>query len=229
MTKIQTFLLGLFLTVAASAGVVYAADPGNRSTTPQLWTRQFGIVYTPTINLQTAIFGLSGSDDCFRFFDGQDGAFICYQTATGTVGMSATGSSTFAGVTMSNGTISANATDFPLTTTWLNGLASVQTLGGHKLNAAQGFNLNAVTLYTSVAASGAGNTVLRVTDGTNNCDATFSCTTDNNTTGVKRVDTTGSCTFAAGASLTLSVQTAGCATTQPTIKNIDWVGSGAIP
>jgi hypothetical protein len=134
------------------------------------------------------------------------------------------GVATASSLAIASGPVLASQTEWPFVSVWLNGLASVQTLGGIKVGAGYGLIITNVTFYTSVVATGAGNTVLRISDGTNNCDATLSCTTVNNTTGAKAATPTGTCTFATGATLTASVQTAGCATTQPTLKNIQWMG-----
>ena len=86
--------------------------------------------------------------------------------------------------------------------------------------------------YSSSAAVGAGSIVFRVTDGTNVCDCTASCTTTGvtgfgnggTTVGGKRIACTGACLFPANTSFSFAVQTAGCATTQPTLTTMSVLG-----
>lgn len=89
--------------------------------------------------------------------------------------------------------------------------------------------VQAITMRVSTGGGGgAGNVVVRVSDGTNNCDATFACTgtgvTQVGASGPKRAATTGACTFAASALLTVSVPTAGCTSTQPAVQNLAVLG-----
>jgi len=95
---------------------------------------------------------------------------------------------------------------------------------GHVLPA-RSFTVAGVATYVSVVSGGgAANTTIRVSDGSNNCDCNLACNTVTNSTGAKRATCTGTCTFAPGALLTVNVQTAGCTTTQPTLRNVDIVG-----
>lgn len=106
-------------------------------------------------------------------------------------------------------------------------LSGSAPLGGHKLPAARGFTLAAVACNVSTAAGSATSSmVIRVTDGSVNCDSTVDCTSnDVRAGGAKRYETlSGTCAFAAGSALTASVQTA-CSTAQPTITNCDFVGT----
>lgn len=101
---------------------------------------------------------------------------------------------------------------------------TVQTYGGHKLPADQGVTVTSVTAYVSVVSGGgASNTVFRISDGSNNCDATITCASTQST-GSKRIDgasLSGTCSFAAGSALTFAVQSSGCTTSQPAIKQLE--------
>lgn len=98
-------------------------------------------------------------------------------------------------------------------------------LGGHKLPTTAGFRVDAITWFcTTAAGTATGTMTLRVTDGTNNCDAVVDCTTtDVRATGTKRIATTGACAFAPGAALSASIQ-AQCLTAQPSVTGLDVVG-----
>lgn len=114
-----------------------------------------------------------------------------------------------------------------LWTTYRNTALTVSmSLAGRVLPAARGFRIEAVAMNVNTSSSGAGNTVITVTDGTNACTATFACL--NTTTGPRRVSTVTSagagCQFAAGATVTASVTTAGCATTQPSPMFVEFLG-----
>jgi hypothetical protein len=111
-----------------------------------------------------------------------------------------------------------------------NPLASSGDLGGKLLPTARGFVVRSVGVrIVTGSGGGAGNTVLRITDGTNNCDATLACSVSQ-AAGTYRSDQTasfalsGACVFAAGAAVRATVQTAGCTTTQPTAVNFDVMG-----
>jgi hypothetical protein len=84
---------------------------------------------------------------------------------------------------------------------------------------ARGVTVSALTCRISAQSAGTGNTTVRVSDGTNNCDCVASCAGTGvsafGDAGMKRVACSGGCTFAASAVLTMSV-TAGCGTTQAT-------------
>ena len=108
-----------------------------------------------------------------------------------------------------------------LASLYTNAVNNANTYGGWYLT--QPFTITHVAVYVNNASGTGTNNILRITDGSNNCDATFSCTTDINTTGVKAKVTTGTCNFAAGASLVLSETTAGC-TPDPTLKSITLLG-----
>lgn len=97
------------------------------------------------------------------------------------------------------------------------GVNNVQTYGG--MNLLYGFTVVEVTFLVTAIAGAGTNNVIRISDGTNNCDVTFSCTTELNTTGVKTKAPSGTCTFATGADLTFSETTAGC-TPDPTIRSL---------
>lgn len=105
---------------------------------------------------------------------------------------------------------------------YTNAVNNVQTYGGAALQTP--FTVTNVAIYVSNAGGAGTNDIIRISDGTNNCDATFSCGSVLNTTGVKSVAPTGSCTFPAGANLVLSETTAGC-TPDPTLKNIIFRGA----
>jgi len=108
---------------------------------------------------------------------------------------------------------------------WRNGATTGTALiGGHGLPSDRGFIVTAITMNVStVGGGGAGTTVVRITDGTNNCDATFLCTATASL-GVKRSAATGTCSFPAGALLAGSFLSSTCTTTQPSINNADVVG-----
>lgn len=72
------------------------------------------------------------------------------------------------------------------------------------------------------SGGGAGNTVITITDGTNSCTATFTCASTQSGTGIVSATLAGTCTFPANASITSSVTTAGCTTTQPTLLLNFW-------
>jgi hypothetical protein len=133
----------------------------------------------------------------------------------------------------------AGPTEFTLISWWFNAAAATGSCPatgtgciGHKLPA-QAFTVTGVTAYASIASGGgAANTVLTITDGTNTCTATIPCNSappaGTSAAGLVRVSTANGagtgCVYAASAGLTFSVTTAGCTTTQPTLKNIDVVG-----
>lgn len=77
------------------------------------------------------------------------------------------------------------------------------------------------------SGGGAANTVITLTDGTNTCTLTVACTASQ-TTGVKPATVANGagtgCMYAAGASITASVTTAGCTTTQPSAMTIKVYG-----
>lgn len=108
-----------------------------------------------------------------------------------------------------------------LASLYTNSVNNPATYGGWYLT--KPFTVTHISIYVSNAAGAGTNDVLRVTDGTNNCEVTFSCASDLNTTGVKFKTPSGTCVFAAGASLVLSETTAGCAP-DPTLKNITIMG-----
>lgn len=65
---------------------------------------------------------------------------------------------------------------------------------------------------------GTTNAIYRVSNGTNNCDTAFAC---NATAGPHAVTLTGTCTFAAGDTLTLSVNSQGDCTTAPNVRSVE--------
>lgn len=95
------------------------------------------------------------------------------------------------------------------------------------LPASRGFVLkNLSAWFNTASGGGAGNTVIQFTDGTNVCTFTLACATSQ-TPAVRRISAAGACTFAPGATVTGTVATAGCTTTQPGIVNAialgDWL------
>ena len=74
----------------------------------------------------------------------------------------------------------------------------------------------------SVAGAGTNNTI-RISDGTNNCDAVFDCATDLNTSGNKMKVPTGTCIFPPNVFLTFSETAAGC-TPDPNLSSIAAIG-----
>lgn len=108
-----------------------------------------------------------------------------------------------------------------------NGAMSSVALGCRKLRT-RGFIFEAVNLGVYVAGGGgAGNTVITITDGTNTCTATFACSTTNATGGKEVVVANGAgtgCAYAVGADVCASVTTAGCTSTQPAVRNVEFSG-----
>lgn len=107
-------------------------------------------------------------------------------------------------------------------------LAAAAGLGGHVLPS-RGFRVTAFVAQSSAAGVGAGTVTLRISDGTNNCDAAADCVTTGlsawGNTGPKRLRVTnGVCSFAPGAYLTATVLSTTCATTQPSITISSVVG-----
>jgi hypothetical protein len=108
--------------------------------------------------------------------------------------------------------------------------ATSSTTGGHVLPGSR-FALTGVSMHVMTAASGTGNFVLTMTDGTNTCVATFACAgtavTQVGGTGAKRVtpaDGAGTgCVYAPNAALTVSVSS-GCSVSNPGIRNINFLG-----
>lgn len=104
-------------------------------------------------------------------------------------------------------------------------LTASLNLGGRSLPASRGATITAIDMHVYTGGGGgAGTTVVRVTDGTNNCDATFACATTN-AAGVPRVAPSGTCSFAAGAQLRMSVTATGCTSTQPSVTTISALGA----
>lgn len=149
-----------------------------------------------------------------------------------------TGTQTFAGNKTFTGSV-ATPTEHTLLTWFLNAAAATGACpatgtgcAGHLLPA-QAFTVTGITGFASVASGGgAANTVLTVTDGTNTCTVTIPCNSappaGTSTAGLVRVAAANGagtgCVYAASAALTVSITTAGCTTTQPTLRNIDLVG-----
>lgn len=154
-------------------------------------------------------------------------------------GVVSTGAQTFAGKKTFVGQISS-ASSHTLLTWYFNAAAATGACPatgtgcvGHVLPA-QPFTVTGITGYASVASGGgAANTVLTVTDGTNTCTVTIACNVappaGTSTAGALNVAAANGagtgCAFPASATLTASVTTAGCTTTQPTLRNLDLVGS----
>lgn len=107
-------------------------------------------------------------------------------------------------------------------------LSSSADLGGYKLPTERGFTIEGVTIKVStLSGGGAGNTVITITDGTNTCTATFTCATTQAAGPHRAVMANGAgtgCAYPAGAAISASVTTAGCTTTQPTARTIEFVG-----
>lgn len=102
-------------------------------------------------------------------------------------------------------------------------------LGGYRLPPERGATVKAVTMHVYVVGGGgAGSTVIRITDGTNVCDASFSCSatdlTGTASAGAKRVSVSGACSFPPGASLVMSVNATTCTSTQPSVTTVSAVG-----
>lgn len=84
------------------------------------------------------------------------------------------------------------------------------------------FTVEQITFRISAAGSGGStNATIRVSDGTNNCDAVVAC---NTAAGVQTLAPTGACAFLTNASLTLQVTSIGNCTTGPTVQNLNVVG-----
>lgn len=115
----------------------------------------------------------------------------------------------------------ASRTTATLMSLYTNGINNPATYGG--LCITRPFTVTRVSIYTSSTAGAGTNDVLRISDGTNNCEATFSCASDLNTTGAKIKSPSGNCAFAAGACLTISETTGGC-TPDPTLKTLTFQG-----
>lgn len=78
-----------------------------------------------------------------------------------------------------------------------------------------------VTIYqTTASGGGAGSTIARITDGTNNCDATFACSTTTGTNTALTVTPTGSCCFTRGANILMGFSASTCTTTQPGARSL---------
>lgn len=119
-----------------------------------------------------------------------------------------------------SGYVSGN-TPFVISSMYLNAVASAAVIGGFTLPA-RPYTVTDIGYYVgSPAASGAGTTTVRVSDGTNNCDFALNCASDTNTIGPKIKAGSGSCVYSASAAITVSITATTCATTQPTLKNID--------
>jgi hypothetical protein len=113
------------------------------------------------------------------------------------------------------------------TTRFTSAAATATTTGMVVLKA--GFRVERVTTGVNViSGGGAGTTVFRASDGTNNCDCTMLCAgatvTASGSTGGKDIACTGSCSFAAGANVTTNIAASTCTTTQPTLLNVDFRG-----
>lgn len=101
------------------------------------------------------------------------------------------------------------------------GVLAAGTIAGWKAPPDRAIVLTRLTAYISGASGGgAGSTTIRVSDGTNNCDAVLPCASTNST-GPKDAAFAGACSFAPGAALTLSCTATTCTTTQPTAQTLD--------
>lgn len=123
--------------------------------------------------------------------------------------------STLSKTFISSGTAWNEVDDGPVTLTSVpGGLLAVADIGGGSLPA-RAFTVSAMRYRISVAgAAGTTNATVRVTDGSNNCDASFAC---NTVAGNYRVATSGTCAFAASASLTYTVTSIGDCGPAPTL------------
>lgn len=100
--------------------------------------------------------------------------------------------------------------------------ASATPYGSRKT--ARAFTVSGVTaIVSSVSGGGAGNTVFRISDGTNSCDATLTCAVSQAAVGSKELVLSGACGLAPG-TLTLVIQASGCTSTQPAIRTVTAVG-----
>lgn len=106
----------------------------------------------------------------------------------------------------------------PLITALRNAVLSASAgLGNYNLPATEGFRVTQVSTRVNIASGGgAGNTVVRISDGIQDCDATLTCAASQ-TTGNKQFTLSGTCFFSPGALLQATVVTAGCTTTQPSV------------
>jgi hypothetical protein len=113
-----------------------------------------------------------------------------------------------------------------LCASWRNAaMSSGGGICGAKLPSSRSFSLQTISMWINVVGGGgAGNTVVTFTDGTNNCTFTLACATSASA-GVYRVAGAGSCVFPPNASITGSVTTAGCTTTQPTLQSAMVLGN----
>lgn len=102
------------------------------------------------------------------------------------------------------------------------GALAAISLGGGVLPA-RAFTATAIRFRISAAGvAGTTNNVVRISDGTNNCDASFAC---NSAVANYRITTTGACNFAASASLTYSVNAIGdCASPTTVLGAVDIEG-----
>lgn len=127
------------------------------------------------------------------------------------------------GTTTISGTVSYFANGNPTTLgTWYYGQQAVagDTIGAYKLPA-HAYTVNQTLIQVQgTLGSGTGNTVIRVSDGTNNCDATCACSSCSNTIGSKRPTMSGTCAFAANAALTVTINSTNCSTANPGIWNV---------
>jgi hypothetical protein len=86
----------------------------------------------------------------------------------------------------------------------------------------RGARVTAVEIYVSTGGGGgAGSTVYTITDGTNTCTASFLCTVTAVAGSYRATAANGAgtgCSYAPGATLTASITTGTCTTTQPTIR-----------
>jgi hypothetical protein len=97
-------------------------------------------------------------------------------------------------------------------------------LGGAKLDRPVTVSrVQGIVINGGSSGGGAGNTVITFTDGTNTCTATIACSASSAAAGTFLAATVANgagtgCQYAAEATITASVTTAGCTTTQPTLN-----------
>ena len=100
---------------------------------------------------------------------------------------------------------------------------AADTIGAYLLPA-HAFTVDQLLLEVlGTVGTGAGNLVIRISDGTRNCDTTCACSTTCHTAGSKRPTMSGTCAFPSSSQLTVTVQTQGCSQS-PGIWNVSVEG-----
>jgi hypothetical protein len=111
-----------------------------------------------------------------------------------------------------------------LASVYVNAVTTASTIYGGQTLPARAFTVNAVAFRVRTAGSGGTtNAVIRVTDGSNSCDASWAC---NTAAGNQRLTPSGTCAFAASSALTFTVNTIGDCSAGPDIfGNVEIIGS----